>query len=697
MVNALQTPSTERTISDRQLLERFVAGRDQVAFAGLVQRFGGIIWGVCHRVLHRHQDAEDAYQAVFILLARRAAAIRKREAVGSWLYGVAYRISMRAKRTASRRADREQRAVAPRTISSPPAEAVFRELHQTLDDEVHRLPDKYRSPFVLCCLEGMSKSEAARELGWKVGTVSGRVSQARQILQRRLARRGVAVSAALTAFAVAQGAASAAPPVVASTTSASASPAALAMADGFLRTLVAAKFKATIAVALTAATVCAAGVALHALQPDEPPKAAVPPPVARNPAAPVLAAKPAAVNIGVDEQVATLTFTADGAKLVTAGAWPPSPGQLKVWDVESGRMLASYRRIPGTRCLALSPDGRMLASGEFGGAIRLRDPDTGNQRTTLNGHKVGVNGLAFSPDGRTLASAGLDRLVKLWNVGAGKESATLSGHTDMIHSVAYFHRGDAIVTGGRDRTAIVWDVASGKPRHILHGHTDALEVVAVTADDKYVVTAGWDDTIRFWEANTGREAVVLMTDFGRVNALAFSPTGDLFAATGMPGVIRLWDAKTLTPVGNPVRQFAPVWSLTFSPDGQHLASGGSDRTAKIWDVPTLKEGTLPSLLTRPTKTFDTAENQTISDSVPYPPAGSGATPTPPGNLNRAEQFRAAERSAAHQPSPADEGELDEPKLAGRKKWLVLVAASMILVIGVAGLIVYLSRRSAPAQ
>src|SRR5262249_42798941 len=173
---------------------------------------GGVVWGVCRRLLQQDQDAEDAFQAVFFLLARRAASIRKGQAVGSWLYGVAYRIALKARQTLGRRRQRAKQAAGATPEQPPWCEAAFRELQGLLDAEVQRLPEKYRAPFVLCCLQGMSKSEAARHLGWKEGTVSGRATQAGQLLQRRLLRRGVTLSAALTGLALWQNTASAAVP-----------------------------------------------------------------------------------------------------------------------------------------------------------------------------------------------------------------------------------------------------------------------------------------------------------------------------------------------------------------------------------------------------------------------------------------------------------------------------------------------------
>src|SRR5262249_39331829 len=170
------------------------------AFAALVRRHGPLVMGVCRRVLRHHQDAEDAFQATFLLLTRRAASICRRAALASRVYGVARRRRRggragggprraRAAAGADGRQGRERR-VTNVGHAQPDLEAAWRELQAVLAQEVERLPQKYQLPFVLCCLEGRSKAEAAAQLGWKEGTVSSRLAEARRRMQQRLARRG---------------------------------------------------------------------------------------------------------------------------------------------------------------------------------------------------------------------------------------------------------------------------------------------------------------------------------------------------------------------------------------------------------------------------------------------------------------------------------------------------------------------------
>ncbi len=189
--------------TDGELLERFLSRRDESAFEGLLRRHGPMVLGVCRRILGNSHDAEDAFQATFLVLVRRGDRIRPRSRVGNWLYGVAYRTALEARRAAARRRAREARAMPP----SKPPENVWTELRPLLDCELSRLPDKYRMPLVLCDLEGVTRKEAAQHLGWAEGTVSSRLSRGRDLLARRLKRHGLALSGAAMAGLLADGAA----------------------------------------------------------------------------------------------------------------------------------------------------------------------------------------------------------------------------------------------------------------------------------------------------------------------------------------------------------------------------------------------------------------------------------------------------------------------------------------------------------
>src|SRR5262245_27262129 len=180
---------------DAYLLECFIVRRDEEAFAALVRRHGPMVLGVCRRVLGDVHDAGDAVQAASLVLARKAGAIGRREQLGNWLHGVAQRTALKARSSAARWQSIEP--LADTLAAEPLGELAWQELRLVLDEEIGRLPDRYRAPVVLCYLEGHSYAEAARHLGWPPGTVSGRLARAREILRGRLTRRGFALSAAL--------------------------------------------------------------------------------------------------------------------------------------------------------------------------------------------------------------------------------------------------------------------------------------------------------------------------------------------------------------------------------------------------------------------------------------------------------------------------------------------------------------------
>ena len=196
--NAKELPTLgwreEEKASDGELLERFVAQRDEAAFANLVHRYGSLVLGVCQRVLGDTHQAEDAFQATFLVLVRRADSLDRRGPLGNWLYAVAFRTATKARMTAARRRARERQAMDSTSEAYTADEQVWDELRPILDEELSQLPRKYRAPLVLCYLEGKTQQQAAQELGWPSGSMSRRMNRARQLLRDRSKKRGVATS-----------------------------------------------------------------------------------------------------------------------------------------------------------------------------------------------------------------------------------------------------------------------------------------------------------------------------------------------------------------------------------------------------------------------------------------------------------------------------------------------------------------------
>ena len=186
----LVDPGTLAGLSEPQVLARFVDRGDPVAFEAIVVRYGPMVLAVCRGILRDANDVDDAFQATFVTLIRKAAGLKQPERLGPWLYGVAYRVAVRARR-------RRKLEGLPGELAGRPGDPDGGEREQlsVLHDEIERLPDKYRLPIVLCCIEEETHDEAARKLNWPIGTVHGRLSRARELLRGRLGRRGVAIPA----------------------------------------------------------------------------------------------------------------------------------------------------------------------------------------------------------------------------------------------------------------------------------------------------------------------------------------------------------------------------------------------------------------------------------------------------------------------------------------------------------------------
>jgi RNA polymerase sigma factor (sigma-70 family) len=275
-------PGEAGRLGDAELLGRILTERDPAAFEVLVWRHGAMVLGLCRRLLRNEQDAEDAFQAAFFILLRKAASIGKRQALGSWLYKVAFRVALRLR---TRQLSRRERPEVDVPAAEATPECVWRDLRPVLDEEIHRLPEKYRTPFILCYLEGWTNEEAARHLGCPRGTVLSRLAWARQRLRDRLVRRGVALSATGLAAALTAGKASAALPallvettvkaatrIAAGTTAAGAvSAPAARLTEGVLRDMFLSKLKIVAAalLGLGVLAVTAGGIAAQILREDQ--------------------------------------------------------------------------------------------------------------------------------------------------------------------------------------------------------------------------------------------------------------------------------------------------------------------------------------------------------------------------------------------------------------------------------------------
>jgi RNA polymerase sigma factor (sigma-70 family) len=276
--------------SDTQLLQRFVRQRDELAFEVLVWRHGPMVLGVCRRILRDEHDAEDAFQATLLALARKAGSIGKRESVGSWLYKVAYRVALRAREAALRRSRHERQvdqlpaAVDSQAAATPP----WDELRPVLDEELNRLAEKHRAPVVLCYLEGLTNEEAARQLRCPVGTVKTRLAYARRLLGDQLSRRGLTLAAGLLASEAGGSVACAAPPaaLVGETvriaalaamgkiaTAGAASAPVVALTEGVLRAMMVTKLKQAVVALVVGLAFAGAGTVSYRAWAEENPSA----------------------------------------------------------------------------------------------------------------------------------------------------------------------------------------------------------------------------------------------------------------------------------------------------------------------------------------------------------------------------------------------------------------------------------------
>jgi len=497
-------------VSDRQLLAQYIYRRDQDAFTALVRRYGGLVFGVCRGILSNRQDAEDAFQSTFVVLARNAASIRRREALSSWLYGVAHRLARKARSQPIRR--REIRIANRPTPIDPADDVALRELTGILHEELVRLPDKFRAPLVLCCLEGASRDEAAQRLGWTLPQVKDRLERGRELLRSRLVRRGVVPSAALGATLLVPETGSATLPMLLVNDTARSvlggallSPRVAALAPGMFL----AKVKLG-AVLLTLGLV-AGGIGL----------AIVARPAGQD-AAPDLARQERSPDPGTEPRT---DLYGD----------PLPPGAV-------ARLGTTQLRHAGLAELRFSEDGKTLISGGRDRTIRTWNLATGKQSgvVRLEGEIGNATGTALSSDGKVFASHDAKSLV-VWDAETGKEVKRLPAPSWATQPSALFFMPGAqtLVTSDWQLTQVtLWRWKEGKetilcvPRRNGPLSSDSSSHLCASPDGKLLAIGPHSrQPLGIWDVATGKR---LSTIDAQASVSSFSPDSKLLAVASMP-------------------------------------------------------------------------------------------------------------------------------------------------------------------
>jgi RNA polymerase sigma factor (sigma-70 family) len=594
----LTAAQADRDLSDAELLERFRGRREETAFALLLQRHGPMVLGVCGRILGNLHDAEDAFQATFLVLARNAPAVRQSQSLASWLYGVAQRVATKARKQAASRRRREQQvaAMAPTEAIDEPT---WQELRPILDEELAALPERYRAPLVLRYLQDKTCEQVAQELGVARATVSGRLKRGLQLLRHRFAERGLELTAALLAVVLGQKATATVPALLTLTTVRSAtllvsgpapatglvSARALGLAQGVTMSPTLNKAKIAALLLLLAGALTATAVALLQRSADpsareawplaEPPAGAADPQDALNP--PLVLSAREATAWPMKKQPAFLALTPARNTLTAVS---PS-GEITSWNLATGQP-GEPRQLPGGKVIGLSPDGSVAATAT-GNDVTLVEATTG--RTMAGLRTAGVP----PPEANPVAKYG-------------------------VTQPEVFHPDRAFIAPDNRTVAVrcgcnleVWALAGGRPQRLATPQQEGpFKAAAFSPDASRLAYLGWnlDEGLSVWDLSARKRTV------------------------HVPPPINMGDPRR----PNTPASVVSMETVTFTPDGKTVVVGGDchyhwtdelgqDQTARVcwlraWDAATGAER-----YTREYRVPDTREDDARIDSLAVSRAG----------------------------------------------------------------------------
>jgi RNA polymerase sigma factor (sigma-70 family) len=594
-----------RDLTDAELVERFRSQRDEAAFSVLVHRHGAMVLGVCQRVLGDLHSAEDASQATFLILVRRAASISRSSSVGGWLQAVAQRVAIKARNqeTTRRARERRQQQMAP---TVPLDDVTWQELRSVLDEEIAGLAEKYRAPLVLCYLEGKSRSQAALELGWPKASVTTRLGRARELLRQRLVRRGITLSTGTLAAVLCERLTG---PAVGAMLTIKTVKAAVCMAAG---KAVAAGYASAQAVALAKKTMVGIGAINLKLV-----IVSVAVGVALGGAC---VASYSGLGFGQDSvntvQESPQSATSD--KGVQKKTEIPSATDLYGDSLPQGALARlgtiRWRHADRVHFLAFLPGDKSVVSAANDGFVRVWElatgkelqrfgpgPETGQNRAEIR-HFTLAGGLqplstlaAVSSDGKLLATSFDSTDAEIWELATGKKLATipLDKAVRELAALAFAPTGTHLAMVSATGQFRIWNIKESKMVRefgkAVGGDIVRQYTLTYSPDEKILVSMLCDgmpparNTIQFWNPETGAHirSIKVDDDKSALYPPAISPDGKLFAyGTGdaQVNVLRLATGEALQKWK--LSEWSAPPHLVFSPDSTRLYSKISDLYSK---------------------------------------------------------------------------------------------------------------------